>query len=327
MSKALRPSEITLPAVNQGWVTVLDFLIAHFQRIEAQVWQQRVASGKVHWFNGEAISAQTPFSPSRRLCYYREVAQEPRIDAPHQILWFNEHLLIACKPHGLPVTPGGDFVNECLLERVRRDTGFADIVPVHRLDKDTAGLVLFSLQPGSRPLYYQLFADGKIDKQYQAVALLPPDGPFANAPTGHCIEVRNCVAKSTPAFVMQVTQGPANSHSSLKLQARQPIAAWPADVRARWWPGLSADAMLGLFQLTPHTGKTHQLRIHMAGVGCALLGDNYYPTLQPKQALQPEQLPLQLLAKQLRFIDPVDQQPRCFVSPRQLQAWPAASGS
>lgn len=320
-SKAQRPSEITLPAVNQGWPTVLAFLIAHFHRIDAAVWQQRVAAGKVHWFNGDAISAQTPFLPSRRVCYYREVPQEPKIDAPHQLLFQNEHILLACKPHGLPVTPGGDFVNECLLERVRRDTGLTDIAPVHRLDKDTAGLVLFSVNAASRPLYYQLFADGNITKQYQAVAMLPPTGPFASAPAGTMLDVRNCLEKSTPAFVMQVTDGLANSYSSLMLLARQSLSQWPANERTRWFPEQSATATLGLFQLTPHTGKTHQLRVHMAGVGCALLGDRYYPTLQPKQALQPNQLPLQLLAKQLQFIDPVDQQPRHFISPRQLQAW------
>lgn len=312
-SKASRASEITLPAVNQGWPTVLAFLTAHFHRIDAAIWQQRVATGKVHWFAGEPITSTTPFQPSRRLCYYREVSAEPVIRASHQVIWHNPHFIVACKPHGLPVTPGGDFVNECLLERVRRDTGCADIAPLHRLDKDTAGLVLFSINPVSRPLYAALFANGTIHKQYLAVAALATQGPFSQHSTtpGCRIEVRNRLEKAEPKFIMQVVAGAANSHSTLALLARQ---AAPAHQ-----PGHSTDS--GLFALTPHTGKTHQLRLHMAGVGCPLLGDRYYPQLLPKQPLRDDELPLQLLAWRLQFTDPVCGTARQFESPRRLAGW------
>lgn len=319
-SKANRPSEITLPATNQGWPTVLAFLIAHFHRIDANIWRQRVQDGKVHWFADGPITADTPFQPSRRLCYYREVAAEPRIDAAHQILWQNEHIILADKPHGLPVTPGGDFVNECLLERVRRDTGCQDIAPVHRLDKDTAGLVLFSINPQSRPLYYALFAEGNMQKQYLAVAALPATGPFAGdkVAEGHSVEVRNRLEKAEPKFVMQVTPGPANSHSTLQLLKKQ------TNQRACTAPtsASTSASLLGLFALTPHTGKTHQLRVHMASVGCALLGDRYYPQLLPKTTYSAADLPLQLLAWRLQFQDPLCHTPRQFSSQHQLAAWP-----
>ncbi|MDF3126444.1 pseudouridine synthase [Rheinheimera sp. 1928-s] len=304
MSKATKPSEITLPPKDLGWGTVLNFLIEKFHRIDASIWRQRVADGKVYWFGGEVISATTAFLPSRRVCYYREVAAEPVIPFAHQILYQDEHIIVACKPHFLPVTPGGEFVNECLLERVKRDTGLHDVVAVHRLDKETAGLVLFSVNSQSRPLYYQLFAQGHISKSYQAVALLSAELQQLELP--HSWQVKNRLEKSTPAFLMQQVDGEVNAFSSLTLVER--------------------GTELGLFELSPHTGKTHQLRLHMLSVGCPILFDKYYPELLPKQQLDFAE-PLQLLAKRLSFMDPVTGQDHQFESNRQLQSWPVITES
>ncbi len=301
MSKAVRPSEITLPPLNQGWENLYQFLCCQFPRIEPQIWAARIYDGKVHWHQGETVTMDTPFLPSRRLCYYREVAVEPVVAAAHQIIYQDAHILLACKPHGLPVIPGGEFVNECLLERVRRDTGLEDIAPVHRLDRDTAGLVLFSLNPHSRAAYYQLFAEGRIEKTYQAVAELPP--PIQQAAVPQQFELHNRLEKSQPRFLMQMVAGTPNAHSTLRLVARRD--------------------QLGLFALTPHTGKTHQLRLHMQAIGCPILFDPYYPTLLPKSATLPG--PLQLLAQQLQFIDPISGKAQHFCSARQLQAWTAPS--
>lgn len=299
MSIALRPSEITLPPARPEWPTVYAFLCDHFHRLPASVWQQRLASGKVHWWQGEPIDEQTPYRAGKRVCYYREVVQEPVIAEPHQIVLQHEHLLIACKPHGLPVIPGGEFVNECLLERLRQQTGLHELVPVHRLDKDTAGLVVFATQAATRARYSALFAEGRIHKRYRAVAEIPADWH-----EGQQWQVRNRLEKANPRFVMQVVPGEANAHSSLRLLARQ--------------------QQLGLFELEPHTGKTHQLRLHMSGIGAPLLADPYYPTLLPKQPKDPHALPLQLLAYALGFIDPVLNTPIAVQTTRQLAGWPAA---
>lgn len=303
-SKATKPSEITLPPRDLGWGTVLNFLIEKFHRIGSAVWQQRVADGKVFWFGGELISATTAFLPSRRVCYYREVAAEPVIPFAHQIIYQDEHIVVACKPHFLPVTPGGQFVNECLLERVKRDTGLQDVVAVHRLDKETAGLVLFSIHAKSRPLYYQLFADGLVTKSYQAVAKLSEALQQLKLPQHW--QVKNRLEKSTPAFLMRQVEGEVNASSSLCLRDK------------------SAD--LGLFELSPHTGKTHQLRLHMLSLGCPILFDKYYPQLLPGQPLDFAQ-PLQLLAKKLSFIDPATGRLHQFESSRQLQSWPVITDS
>lgn len=303
MSIANRASEITLPAVNPGCANLLEFLCVQFPRIPADIWQQRFADGKIHWFGGEVVNAETPFSPSRRLCYYREVKSEPKIPFAEQLIYQDEHILIACKPHFLPVTPGGDYVNECLLERLKQRYQLADLVAVHRLDRETAGLVLFSKRPDSRAAYYQLFASGQIQKSYLAVAALPQTQLWSS---GLQWQVANRLEKSEPKFLMQQVEGEVNARSTIRL--------------------LDIQQQLGLFQLEPLTGKTHQLRVHMLGLGMPLLNDKYYPRLLPKQQLDFSQ-PLQLLAKSLSFIDPLSGKQQHFSSDRSLQSWTTACGT
>lgn len=276
----------------------MQFLCSQFPFITEAVWRERIAAGKVHWFNGERITLDTPFLPSKRLCYYREVTAEPVIPFAHQILYQDQHILVADKPHFLPVTPGGDYVNECLLARLQRDTGVSDIAPLHRLDRDTAGLVLFSLNVHSRPAYYQLFSAGTINKHYQAVARLTKDTALAELPQHW--HIANRIEKSQPRFINAIVPGEVNAVSDISLVAK--------------------SGELGLFELTPHSGKTHQLRLHMLGLGMPILHDNYYPELKPKQPPQFDQ-PLQLLAKQLSFIDPLTQKQQQFSSKQQLSGW------
>lgn len=291
MSIAATASEITLPAHSNGCNTVLQFLCVKFPYVTESVWRERIAAGKVHWFNGEAITVETPFLPSKRLCYYREVATEPVIPFAHHILYLDEHMLVADKPHFLPVTPGGEYVNECLLARLKRETGIDDIVPVHRLDRDTAGVVLFSVNPESRARYYQLFSDGCVQKQYQAIARLTEAAEHIALPT--CWHIENRIEKSQPRFVNAIVPGTVNAVSDICLVERH--------------------GRLGRFELKPHTGKTHQLRLHMLSLGMPILHDRYYPQLLPKQAPQFDQ-PLQLLAKNLSFVDPLSGQMQIFHS-------------
>jgi tRNA pseudouridine32 synthase / 23S rRNA pseudouridine746 synthase len=301
MAIANRPSEITLPAINQGWANLYEFLCWKFPRIEPQIWQQRLLDGKVYWFGGEPVTAATPFSPSRRLCYFREVSSEPQIPFVEDVVYQDEHLLVACKPHFLPVIPGGEYIHQCLLERLRSKYQLPDLVAVHRLDRETAGLVLFSKQANSRADYYQLFASGQIEKSYLAVANIPAQ---LDATPGQQWQVNNRLDKAQPRFLMQQVDGEVNARSSIELLQR------------------SGD--LGLFKLTPHTGKTHQLRVHMQGLSMPLLHDKYYPQLMPKTELDFSQ-PLQLLAAQLRFTDPLSGEVRAFSTNRRLAFWPESA--
>ncbi|MFT4519063.1 MAG: tRNA pseudouridine32 synthase/23S rRNA pseudouridine746 synthase [Halioglobus sp.] len=280
-------SKLSLPQTNPGVATVLEYLIVKFPYIDAHIWRQRIADGKVHCHDGSLITTQSPFQPQQRIYYYREVESEPSIPFTETILFQDQHILIAYKPHFLAVTPGGNYVNECLQNRLRRSTGIEALQALHRLDRVTAGLVIFSTNPDTRHRYHHLFETRKIRKTYQAIAKI---GGGENL-IGQEWEIRNRIEQSEPRFLMRVTEGEANSHSVIRC--------------------LQQSTHKALFELHPVTGKTHQLRLHMAALGWPILNDKYYPELQPLSA-DNYCAPLQLLAKELQFIDPVTQRSRCF---------------
>lgn len=287
MTISRHPSKLSLPQTNPGVVTVLEYLIIKFPYIDAEIWQQRIADGKVHWHDGSLITTQSPFKPQQRVYYYREVECEPCIPFEEVVLFQDEHILVAYKPHFLAVTPGGMYVNECLQSRLQRSTGIKHLQALHRLDRMTAGLVMFSVKPATRHRYHQLFETRQIHKTYQAVANIRGGENLV----GHEWEVKNRIEQGEPRFRMRVTDGEANSYSMIRC--------------------VQQTTQKALFKLNPVTGRTHQLRVHMQTLGWPILNDKYYPQLQPKSA-DDYSSPLQLLAKELQFIDPVTKQERRF---------------
>ncbi|WP_036181517.1 pseudouridine synthase [Marinomonas sp. MED121] len=293
MSISKQPSKLSLPQVNPGVTTVLDYLIIKFPFIDAVVWQQRMADGKVHWHDGSLITAQSKFLPQQRVYYYREVENEPVIPFNEIILFQDQDILVAYKPHFLPVTPGGIYVNECLQTRLRRSTGIESLQALHRLDRVTAGLVIFSVNPETSQCYHELFETRQIDKTYQAIAKVAENENLIDQEW----QVKNRIAKGKPSFRMQILEASDNSIQANSLS----IIRCTQQVDE-----------LALFELKPVTGKTHQLRLHMQSLGLPILNDKYYPELAPQTA-DNYQAPLQLLAKELEFIDPISKQPRHFI--------------
>ena len=293
MAIANSPSKLSLPQHNPGVVTVLEFLVLKFPGITSDVWLKRMAEGKVHWHDGSLISAQTLYVAQQRVYYYREVSHEPAIPFVEKIIYEDELILVAYKPHFLPVMPGGRFVEECLQNRLRHKSGNQQLQAVHRIDNDTAGLVLFSVNCETRGLYHNLFATHQVSKTYQAIAKINNKVVNVNQQW----EVINRLEKSEPRFLMHIVEGPANSHSQVCC--------------------LKKNADRALFELNPITGKTHQLRVHMQSLGWPLLNDTYYPHLQQKK-LDDYSKPLQLLAQKIQFIDPVTQQKKYFSSDTEL---------
>ncbi|EPJ46265.1 MAG: pseudouridine synthase [Osedax symbiont Rs1] len=281
------PSKLSLPQINPGVATVLEYLIIKFPYISAQIWQQRIAAGKVHCHDGALITTESLFQPQQRIYYYREVESEPSIPFQESIIFQDQHILVAYKPHFLAVTPGGIYVNECLQNRLRLSTGIASLQALHRLDRVTAGLIIFSTNPDTRHQYHHLFKTRQIHKTYQAVAKISSSKNLL----GQEWHVKNRIVQAEPRFRMCVTEGDINSHSVIRC--------------------LQQSTEQALFELNPVTGKTHQLRVHMQALGWPILNDKYYPLLQPLSA-DNYLAPLQLLAKKLEFIDPVTQVPRSF---------------
>lgn len=285
------PSKIVLPQIAPSSPLLVDFLCHRFEKIAKEIWQQRFLDGKVLDGNQQPLTIDALYVPQSTIYYFREVVAEKLIPFYEEILYQDDELLVVCKPHFLPVTPGGRFVKECLVYRLRAATGNDHVTPLHRLDRHTAGLVMFSMNPKTRGHYNALFSQGTIIKKYLAM------GHYSKQSDQRTWDVNNRIEQGQPWFLRHVVQGAPNSHSTIHLQQ-------PQGVRAR-------------FVLQPHTGKTHQLRIHMSNLGFPIVNDRYYPTLQPEQADDFE-LPLQLIAKKLQFKDPVTGKAHQFQSQREL---------
>jgi len=285
-------SVVTMPKVPKPYPSILSFLSNRFPAVSRQIWEKRIREGKVLHDGTTPITLETKYVPQKRIIYFREVHHEPLIPFAEKILFQDDQILVACKPHFLPVTPGGRYVDECLLHRLRKSTGILELVPLHRIDRETAGIVMFSVNKETRGSYGDLFMNGRIEKSYQAISVCLP----ATGVSSWVIEDR--IEHGEPWFRMRSVPGIINARSAIDL--------------------LEVRDGRGLFNLQPITGKTHQLRIHMSGLGCGILNDRYYPELQPESADNFE-TPLQLIAKSVRFRDPLSGKQREFVSERELQ--------
>jgi tRNA pseudouridine32 synthase/23S rRNA pseudouridine746 synthase len=291
MGIAKHPSVVSMPAAEKPYPSIVEFLCQAFPAISRDRWEQRISEGKVLDDHGHPINRATPYSPGQRIFYFREVEHEPVIPFAEQILFQDDELLVACKPHFLPVIPGGRYVEECLLNRLRRRTGIAGLAPLHRLDRETAGIVIFSVNPNTRGRYHELFMQGKVEKTYLALA------EMHQPPREIQWTVENRIVRGEPRFRMKTVPGVANARSHIQL--------------------LEINGNRGRFSLQPVTGKTHQLRLHLSGLGFRIINDRVYPELQPQRDDDFDQ-PLQLLAKRVRFRDPVSDQSREFQSEQEL---------
>ena len=290
MRDGVSPSCVALP--HQGEGSMLDFLLQRLPGVGQEEWLQRMAAGDVVDERGAPVTPERPFERGLRLYYYRSLPDEPLLPFQETILYQDEHLLVADKPHFMPVTPSGPYLQHTLLVRLKRRLGLPDLVPLHRIDRDTAGLVLFSVQPSTRGAYHSLFRDQHITKHYEAVAPWRADMEF---PRDH----RSRMQEGAQFFRMQEVPGEPNTLTRIELQ--EVLGVW-----AR-------------YRLSPVTGKRHQLRVHMAALGLPLRNDAFYPELNDP----PEgdfSRPLQLLARSLAFTDPVTGEARYFESERQLLA-------
>jgi tRNA pseudouridine32 synthase/23S rRNA pseudouridine746 synthase len=273
------------------WVTVLDCLCAHFSAISREQWLDRIARGRVLDANGKPVGVDLAYREGLRIHYFREVPNEIPIPVHESILYADEHLVVADKPHFLPVTPAGEYVEQTLLRRLIRRLDNPDLVPLHRIDRHTAGLVLFSANKQTRSAYQSLFPTRQIDKRYEAIAPALPDIDFPRVHKSRLID-------GEPFFRMQEGAGVSNTETAMEVCER--------------------NGDLWRYALYPVTGKKHQLRVHMAAIGAGICNDPFYPVVI-KDAMDDYTKPLKLLAQSLRFIDPVTGQQREFQSEIHLE--------
>jgi tRNA pseudouridine32 synthase/23S rRNA pseudouridine746 synthase len=284
-------------AVTAGsWRTLLEFLTERLPSVSRDEWIQRMAAGRVLDESGAPVPVDAPFRAGQQLRYYREIANESVIPFEESILYQDDWLVVADKPHFLPVTPTGRYVQQSLLVRLKRRLGIDTLSPIHRIDRETAGVVVFAVQPATRDAYHALFRERAVSKTYEALAARPPAPMFP-------LTRRSRIEEDTQAFFrMQERPGEPNSETHIEL--------------------LEEHGDLGRYRLQPVTGKRHQLRVHMSGLGLPILGDQFYPQVKRGPGEAEDFLdPLQLLARSICFTDPVTDQTRCFTS-HQTLLWP-----
>ena len=265
---------------------MLDFLAARLPRVSRADWQRRMASGEVVDERGDAVVPDRRFEPGLRLFYYRTLDSEPQPPGVESVLYCDEHVLVADKPHFMPVIPSGRYLHHTLLVRLKRELGLGELSPLHRIDRDTAGLVLFSVQQKTRGAYQALFRERNICKEYEAVAPWRPEQVFP-------CERASRIEESPQFFRMQEVSGAPNSLTYIER--------------------LETGAHWARYRLRPITGKRHQLRVHMAALGLPLRNDVFYPDVNDSPDGDWSR-PLQLLARSLAFTDPLNGQPRSFTS-------------
>ena len=292
-SEGVSASRVYLPA-DQTYANLLEFFTSQFPHIDPSEWAARFSEGLIRTIDDQPLLSSDAYRPNTHLIYFRRLAREPEIPYEEEILYQDEHILVADKPHFLPVTPSGLYLHQTLLNRLKKKTGIQTLSPIHRIDRDTAGLVIFSVNPNERAHYQNLFRDRAVTKVYEAIA------PYSTElETKLPLTYRSRLEESEHFLQMQEVEGEVNTDTLIEL----------LEVSGPW----------ARYRLSPGSGKKHQLRCHLNALGAPIQHDQIYPVLTPYQEYELDfSKPLQLLAQQIAFKDPITTKRRSFSSKRQL---------
>jgi len=294
VKNGVSPNKLWLPIGD--WKTVLEFFQWKFPHLEMADCVKRFRHNEVVNDSGEILTETSQYQPKQHIYFYRELKEELQVPFQEKIIYQNDRILIVDKPHFLPVAPTGQYLHETLLVRLRVQTKIDSLELSHRLDRETAGLVLLTKQEKYRSHYHQLFSERKIKKTYHAITKAN-DASFPLTYTSQ-------LSQDKDSMRMKEDNGKHNSETEINL--------------------LEQNANEFLLELIPTSGKKHQLRVHLASLGMPIKNDPLYPHRRTKAANDFSH-PLQLVAKSLEFIDPIDGQLRCFTSGYQLDLAPYSS--
>jgi tRNA pseudouridine32 synthase/23S rRNA pseudouridine746 synthase len=287
----LDAARLKLPAEGP-WTTLLEHLVERLPRVAPTRIEQMLREERIFGRHGP-LGVGTLFEPGSFIWFHRDLPDEVPVPFDLTVVHRDEHLLVVDKPHFLAAIPRGRHIQQTALVRLRLELGLPQLSPAHRLDRVTAGLMMFVVTPPARGAYQTLFRDRKVHKEYEAIA---PYDPSLTLPR----TVESRIVKERGILVAQEVAGEPNARTHVEL--------------------LEHRDGLGRYRLAPATGRTHQLRIHLSGLGVPILGDDFYPVLREKP-LDDFTKPLQLLAKVLDFDDPLTGEHRRFTSGLRLSAW------
>ena len=297
------PSKVGVPPKTH--LSAIDFLVQKFPAVQREVWLQRFLEGSVFNATGINMAPDQSLLGETHLLYFRHVADEPTLPFKAQIIFQDEHLVVADKPHFMPVTPGGKYVQQSLLIQLKQALNLPELAPIHRIDRETAGLVLFSVRAEDRNAYQTLFRLRQVQKTYEAIAGTPESSDL------------------NPAFPVTYKSMMKNDIQFFKMRELPASECNPSESynSETWIDCVERLEPLGLarYILQPVTGQRHQLRVHMNALRLPIMGDLFYPIVR-NQANQNDNFehPLQLLAKNISFIDPLKGVTRVFTSELKL---------
>lgn len=327
------PIQLILPRVeelpaelapnNTAPATIADYLIARFYPNDPQIIHARFNTGEVRLDDGTILTGDSPYMPGERIWYFRELADEPQLPSDMPVLYEDEHVLAIDKPHFLPTTPRGSYIAQTALTKLRVREQNPLLIPIHRLDRPTAGVLLFAKTVEARRPFQMMFQHRRVSKTYRAVAPVPADAAAAEqALSAEGLQVRSHIQKIRDQLQVQqlseqecAAQGvEPNTLTTVKIlrtftPSAQAVEGWRAEPNREW----------ALYDLAPHTGKTHQLRAHLNMLSAPILGDVLYPQVLPDAPDRPE-YPLQLLAYSLHFEHPITGERVDLYSGRSLTA-------
>lgn len=308
---------------NTAPATIADYLIARFYPNDPQIIHARFNTGEVRLDDGTILTGDSPYMPGERIWYFRELADEPQLPSDMPVLYEDEHVLAIDKPHFLPTTPRGSYIAQTALTKLRVREQNPLLIPIHRLDRPTAGVLLFAKTVEARRPFQMMFQHRQVSKTYRAVAPVPADAAAAEqALSAQGLQVRSHIQKIRDQLQVQqlseqecAAQGvEPNTLTTVKIlrtftPSAQAVEGWRAEPNREW----------ALYDLAPHTGKTHQLRAHLNMLSSPILGDVLYPQVLPDAPDRPE-YPLQLLAYSLHFEHPITGERVDLYSGRSLTA-------
>lgn len=305
--------------MNEGWtycdrinsntknLSVLDYYTQRYQHSSRSEWEKRIVAGQV-LLNGVPTTATAILQAGHQLTYHRPPWQEPEVPLEFNVLHEDADLLVIAKPSGLPVLPGGGFLQNTLLWQLQQRYPDSPPAPIHRLGRGTSGLMLLARSPSARARLSQQMRDRQIRKTYRALA--------SGTATFNEFTITQPIGK-----VPYPTLGYVYAATSDGLPAQ-------SDCRV-----LKRNVDSTLLEVTILTGRPHQIRIHLATIGLPLVGDPLYgwgglPLLQsgvmspdsrlksPMQTLSvPGDCGYHLHALRLSFVHPTTGQPVSYTSP------------
>lgn len=289
---------VRTPDTHEGgeppWATMGDFLMS---RLPARAEVGRMlAAGYFVDDAGAPLAGEEPYRPHAFVWFHRELAPETPAPFAIDVLEVNERFVVADKPHFMATTPRGAHVTQTALIKLRVALDLPELAPAHRLDRLTAGVLVLTTRREYRGAYAGVFQSGGAHKTYEALAPFDPTLEFPRLIVSH-------IEKRRGSLQAEMVDGEPNAETLIEV----------AEVRGAY----------ARYLLTPATGKTHQLRLHMASLGLPILGDSLYPAVMD---VAPDDFtsPLQLIARRLWFTDPIDGTEREYTSRRELR-WPDAS--